>query len=129
MKLRLLFLISVLATGATFAQTVDRTKLDAYFDALEKNDRWMGSIAILKGGQLVYTRAIGYSDVENGTKATASTRYRIGSISKTFTSALTFKAIEEKKLKLTDKLSKWFPTITHADKISIDDLLSHQSGI
>ncbi|UMY65863.1 MULTISPECIES: serine hydrolase [unclassified Flavobacterium] len=129
MKSRLLIILYVLLTGVASAQTVDRAKLDAYFDALEKNDRWMGSVAILKDGQLVYTRAIGYSDVEKETKATPSTRYRIGSISKTFTSALTFKAIEEKKLKLTDKLSKWFPSITNASQISIDDLLSHRSGI
>lgn len=122
------FLLFFVITSVA-AQTIDRTKLDSYFDALEKNNRWMGSVAIMKGGQLIYSRAVGYADVEKGVKSTGSTKYRIGSISKTFTSTLVFKAIEEKKLQLTDKLAKWFPNIQNADRITLDDLLSHRSGI
>lgn len=129
MKIRILPLLILFIIGSMTAQTIDRAKLDAYFEALEKNDRWMGSVALIKGGQLLYARAIGFSDLANGIKANTATRYRIGSISKTFTSALVFKAIEEKKLALTDKLSKWFPTIANADRISINDLISHRSGI
>ena len=38
-------------------------------------------------------------------------------------------AAEEGKVKLTDKLSTWFPSISNADAISIENLLRHSSGI
>jgi CubicO group peptidase (beta-lactamase class C family) len=46
-----------------------------------------------------------------------------------FTSAIVFQLIEEKKLTLKTKLSKFYPEIKKADSITIGDLLSHKSGI
>ena len=42
---------------------------------------------------------------------------------------LVFKAIEDKRLSLQDPLSKWFPQLVNADKITIEDLLRHRSGV
>ncbi|WP_031528146.1 serine hydrolase domain-containing protein [Dyadobacter crusticola] len=119
------FLVSLSA----FAQQIDKAKLDAYFDALEKNDKFMGSVAISQNGNVIYTRTLGFSNVETRKKPDQNTRYRIGSISKTFTAVLVFKAIEEKKLSLTETLDKYFPGIKNASKITIAQLLAHRSGI
>ncbi|NCP84347.1 MAG: serine hydrolase, partial [Bacteroidetes bacterium] len=78
------------------AQNLDKTKLDAYFVALEANNKFMGSVALSQNGNIIYTKAIGFIDVENKLKADNQSKYRIGSISKTFTSVLVFKAVEEK---------------------------------
>jgi CubicO group peptidase (beta-lactamase class C family) len=43
----------------------------------------------------------------NNKKATISTKYRIGSISKMFTSVLIFKAIEKKKLSLNQTIESF----------------------
>ena len=80
-------------------------------------------------GKIIYTRQVGFADAVKGTKANAGTLYRIGSVIKMFTAVLIFKAIEEGKLKLTDKLSNYFPEIKNAEKITIGLLLSHRSGI
>lgn len=125
-KITLLLLLSV---SVSFSQTFDKAKLDSYFDALEKNDAWMGSVALSRNGAVIYTRSVGFSDVQDKQKASAATRYHIGSISKTFTGVLVFKAIEEKKLSLDDNLSKWFPQVPNADRISVRMLLSHRTGI
>jgi CubicO group peptidase (beta-lactamase class C family) len=111
------------------AQIPDKAKLDRYFDALEKNNKFMGSASLIQNGKTVYSRSVGFADIETAKKADENTKYRIGSISKTFTSAMVFKAIDDKKLQLTDKLEKYFPDIANAGKISIGDLLSHRSGI
>ena len=58
-----------------------------------------------------------------------NTQYRIGSISKTFTAVLIMKAIEDKKLSLNTKLSDFYPEIENANKISIEQLLQHRTGI
>lgn len=107
----------------------DKTKLDNYFNALEQNNKFMGSVAVSKNGEIIYTKSIGFADVENNLKATENSKYRIGSISKSFTTVLLLKAVEEKKLNLNQTIDKWFPTIKNAKKITIKHLLSHRSGI
>lgn len=110
-------------------QTLDNTKLDNYFNALEKNDKFMGSVAVSKNGKIIYTKSIGHADIDNNIKATEKTKYRIGSISKSFTAVLILKATEEKKLNINQTIDKWFPKIINAEKITIKHLLNHRSGI
>lgn len=112
-----------------FAQNFDKTKLDNYFNALEANNKFMGSVAVSQSGKIIYSKYIGFSDIENKIKTDENTKYRIGSISKTFTSVLVLKAVEEKKLNLNQSIDKYFPTIKNAGKITIKHLLSHRSGI
>lgn len=127
-KIALLIVIGLLfQTG--FSQAIDKVKLDSYFQELEKNNKFMGSVAISENGKIVYTKSVGFADIETNTKANENTKYRIGSISKSFTAVLILKAIEENKLTLETKLDKYFPTIKNAAKISISNLLNHRSGI
>ena len=112
-----------------FSQTFDRGKLDNYFLALEKSGKFMGSVALSEAGKIIYTKSIGFSDIDKKTKPDENTKYRIGSISKTFTSVLVFKAIEQKKLSLETTLDKYFPSIKNANKITVSNLLNHRSGI
>ena len=51
------------------------------------------------------------------------------SITKTFTAALILTLCEEGRLSLDDRLTKWFPHIAHADRISLRHLLNHTAGI
>ncbi|RYE22582.1 MAG: class A beta-lactamase-related serine hydrolase, partial [Sphingobacteriaceae bacterium] len=128
-RIILLTLLIGLTVQQTFPQSFDKTKLDNYFMALETSSKFIGSIAIAKNGTIIYTKQIGYADLENKIKPSADTKYRIGSISKMFTTVLVFKAIEEGKFKLTDNIDPYFPAIKNAGKITIGDLLYHRSGI
>ena len=126
------FLAILIITGFSFygnAQDFDQEKLDNYFQLLEKNDRFQGSIAVAKDGNLKYSKSIGYADIKSGKKATENTKFRIGSISKTFTTVLILQAIERNKLLLNQTIDIYFPTIQNAEKITIKHLLNHRSGI
>lgn len=103
--------------------------LDKYFSRLEAKDKAMGSFAIFENGRPVYQKAIGHVSFGPEVKADTLTVYRIGSISKTFTATAILQMVEEGKLKLEDKLARFYPGWPHADKISIEDLLRHSSGI
>lgn len=127
MKKLLLFV--AVAAQAVLAQAPDKAKLDAYFNALDASGKWRGSVMLSQNGQPVYTRSVGFANEETGAKNSPETKFRIGSISKTFTATLVMKAVEEKKLMLTDPLSKYFPSIANASKITVADLLNHHSGI
>ena len=124
-------LLIIALCGAAFSQTLDKAKLDKFLDTLSEKNKAMGSLAIAKDGKILYTRAIGYSHI-NGAEKTASspaTKYRIGSITKMFTAVMVMQLVEEGKLKLTDTLDKFFPQIPNASKITIEQMLSHRSGI
>lgn len=124
-----LFIFLIILTHFSFSQSFDKAKLDAYFDTLGQYNKFMGSVAIAQNGHLIYNRTLGFANIKEQQKANESTKYRIGSISKTFTAALIFKAIDEKKISLDQTIQKFFPDIKNADKITIANLLYHRSGI
>lgn len=125
----LLSLIVVFVSVTGWSQQVDKVKLDAYFDTLAYHNKFMGSVAISHNNEVVYAKTVGLTDVEHNLKANKNSRYRIASISKTFTAVLIFKAIEENKLKLNQPLSYFFPMIENSGKITIEQILYHRSGL
>ncbi len=131
MKILSLIILLFALSFTAFSQTFDKAKLDRFFDALSANNKGMGSIAISKGGDVIYSRSVGFSHYgEKGKVASdAKTKYRIGSISKMFTATIVFQLVEEGKLKLEDTLDKFFPEIPNAKKITVAQLLNHHSGI
>lgn len=129
MKKILITSLLIVSVTSCFSQTFNNQRIDSLFQILEKKDKFMGSIAVSENGKLLYTKAIGYSDVENLKKATVKTKYKIGSISKMFTASLIFKAIEENKLTLGQTLDSYYPQIENSKKITIENLLNHRSGI
>ena len=116
---------------AAHAQAPDKGKLDQFLNRLAEKNKAMGSLTITKDGNIFYSRAIGYSQIDSTEKTPVSeaTRYRIGSITKMFTAAMIFQLVEENKLKLTDTLDKFFPQIPNAQKITLAQMLGHRSGI
>ncbi|GGG93954.1 D-Ala-D-Ala carboxypeptidase [Parapedobacter pyrenivorans] len=112
-----------------FGQDFDKNKLDAYFDTLAKNDRFMGSVAISKNGEVIYTKSVGYLEVGKPKAADENTKYRIGSISKPFTATLIMKAVAENKLRLDQTIERYFPSVENAAEITVSQLLNHRSGI
>lgn len=112
-----------------FAQNLDTQKLDSLFSLIEGNNKGMGSVSVFRDGKEIYQRGYGFANVEKGIKPDAETVYRIGSITKTFTAAIILKLIEQGKLSLDTKLSKFYPQIKNAGSITVDQLLHHRSGI
>lgn len=111
------------------AQKFNTKKMDSLFTAIEENNKGMGNFSLFQNGEEVYQNSIGFADVEERINAGADTKYRIGSISKTFTAAMIMQLVDEGKLKLDTKLSKFFPEVRNANRIYIKDLLRHQSGL
>lgn len=124
------FLLFILCfVQLTGQELFDKDKLNTYFDVIEAHNQFMGSVALSHKGEIIYSRALGYSNIDEGIKNENDTRYVIGSISKTFTSVLVFKAIESNLIELETPLSRFFPSVVNSDVITIDHLLSHTSGL
>lgn len=121
-KLLLSFSFSIF-TQFAFAQNSDFKKnVDDFLDYLNKENSFLGNIELKKGNELIYKYSSNPLEPKNS-------QYRIGSITKTFTSVVVFQLIEENKLTLDTKLSKFYPKIKNSENITIDNLLSHTSGI
>lgn len=107
-------------------------QLDRYFELLAGDNRFIGTAAIYQDTKPLYQITIQPSNkAKKGwvTSTDHDLKYKIGSITKTFTSAIIMQLIEEGKLSLDTKLSKFYPKVNNADTITIKHLLNHQSGI
>ncbi len=119
--------VILVQTGRT--QGIDTTRLSEYFDTLAANNKFMGSVALLKEGQIISTKQVGFAELETKKEPNNNTKYRIGSVSKLFTATLIFKAIEEGKVSLNETIDNYFPSIENSEQITISNLLNHRSGI
>ncbi len=103
--------------------------LDEFSTHLESKNKAMGTISIFKNGKEVYHKSIGFANLEKQKKANKNTLYRIGSVTKTFTSTIILQLVEEGKINLDEKLATYFPDIPNAENITIKHMLYHRSGL
>jgi CubicO group peptidase (beta-lactamase class C family) len=125
-SLSILFLFLSLST---FAQEIRFARIDSLLHYLYENDKFMGSLCIRLGDEVVFKQAYGFSEATKGLRANGATKYKIGSISKTFTATMIMQLVEEKKILLSTKLNRFFPKIDQSDKITIEHLLYQRTGI
>ena len=77
-----------------------------------------------------YVRAFGSTSFGNGRRPlTTADRFRIGSITKTFVGTLILELVKRHKLRLDERLSRFYPSLPHSGAITIRMLLNHTSLI
>ena len=96
--------------------------------ALTETGAPSASVAIVRDGQIVSTKAYGKARLDPPEAAQASMRYSVGSISKQFTAAAILLLEQQGKLSIDDPVSKFLPELTRAHEVTIRMLLSHTSG-
>lgn len=125
-RLALLILLAAPAAAQQLAPA-ERARIDsAALAVLAGTGAPSASVAIVRGGELVYEHAYGEGRV--GTPATPTMRYAIGSVSKQFTVTAVLLLAEAGKLSLDDKVARWFPRLTRAGDVTLRQLLSMTSG-
>ena len=82
-----------------------------------------------QNGKILYEKAFGMADIENGRALTTNSSFRIGSVTKQFTATAILMLVQDGKLSLEDKLSKFFPDVANASEITIRQMLNHTAGI
>lgn len=110
------------------AQNISQ-KLDELMNAYAKNREFNGSVLIAQGGKILLEKGYGFQNLDKKLMNTSATLYPIASVTKTFTATLVLKLAELNQLSLQDKLSKYYPDYPKGDSISIENLLTHTSGI
>ena len=122
----LLFAAPVAAQDLTAAERAQVDKIVT--SQLAATGTPSASIAVVRGGQIVFARAYGKAS-ETLPVASPALPYQIASISKQFAGAAVLLLADDDKLSLDDVVSKYIPGITEGDHITIRQLLSHTSGL
>ncbi|HEX9940497.1 MAG TPA: serine hydrolase [Thermoanaerobaculia bacterium] len=110
---------------ADLAAYADRLLAAAY-----PADQPGAAVLVMKDGQVVLRKGYGMANLELGVPVSPDMVFEIGSVTKQFTAAAILMLEEQGKLRLADEVTKYLPDYpTHGEKITIEHLLTHTSGI
>ena len=87
------------------------------------------AIAVVRDGQVVYSRGFGYADLAKHRATTAFTQFGIGQISEEFTAAAILLLVQDGKLRLDGSVTKYLPELTIARDVTVGQLLNQTSGL
>ncbi|MDF2935672.1 MAG: hypothetical protein K0Q90_1045 [Paenibacillaceae bacterium] len=104
-------------------------QLELYMEAWANAGQFSGTVLVEQGGQILLHRGYGFASLEFGVRNTASTVYKIASITKPFTAAAVLQLHEQGKLDLDSSISAYVPEYKHGAQVTVHHLLSHASGI
>jgi CubicO group peptidase (beta-lactamase class C family) len=125
----LLATILIALPGSGAATSSISAQVDRYVQPLVEMRDFSGVVLVARSGHVIVRRAYGLASQELGVAATPRTVYGIGSISKTFTAAAIILLAQQGKLSLDDPVAKFLPAFRPDDKITIKQLLAHESGL
>jgi CubicO group peptidase (beta-lactamase class C family) len=113
------------------AQNGAESKVQAYLETEMKAGKIPGvSLAVIRNGEIVLAKGYGYANVEHQAPVKPETIFQSGSMGKQFTATAVMLLMEDGKLAIDDKLTKYFPDSPEAWRnITIRHLLTHTSGM
>lgn len=121
-------LIFVFLSVQLFAQSVEQ-KIDELLTAYSNQSKLNGAVLVAQKGKVIYQKGFGFRNAEEKVPNDVNSIFQIGSITKQITAAVIMQLQHEGKLSVHDKLSKYFSGFANGDKITIENLLTHTSGI
>jgi CubicO group peptidase (beta-lactamase class C family) len=127
-------LLSVATSHLGSAQISDDSasqKVDEYVTAEMQREKIPGlSLGLMRDGKIIKVKGYGLANVELNVPVKPETIFQTGSVGKQFTATAVMMLVEEGKIGLDDKISKYFSEAPPAWKdITVRTLLNHTSGI
>jgi CubicO group peptidase (beta-lactamase class C family) len=132
--LALLLAASTLLLAPAVQAAVSNEELVRYADQLFSKSYPAGepgaAVLVAKGGQILLRKGYGLANLELGVPIQPDMVFEVGSLTKQFTSAAILLLQERGKLSVADDITKYLPDYpTHGQKITLDHLLTHLSGV
>lgn len=131
----ILFCFTTFTVLAQSSKTNPLPGIDTLFKRVLKDQVAAGfSVAVVKGGEIIYSEGFGYRDVENKKPVTPNTLFAIGSSSKAFTASLLGLLRKDGKLTFEDKAVNLLPQLRFYNEemnsqIILRDLMAHRTGL
>jgi len=106
-----------------------KQKLNTYFNHLETEEYFSGSVLVAKKGKVLLQKGYGYANIEENIQNRANTVQAIASLTKGFTSMSIMILIERGLINLNDTVDMYVPELPVGNLITIHQLLNHTSGL
>lgn len=130
---RILLATLILNTSAiAFSQQTNQSKLiDSYVKEVMKNNQIPGlALGIIQDNKIIFEQYYGTENLEDLKKVSPNSMFRIYSTSKLITNVGVFQLIEQGKLSLEDKVSKYVEHLPQSwQNVKVKNLLTHSSGM
>jgi CubicO group peptidase (beta-lactamase class C family) len=106
-------------------------KIDALVGKYFEYGQFMGSVLVAEDGNAVFEKGYGFADLEWNIPNTPDTKFRLGSITKQFTSMLIMQQVQKGTIRLDAPVIEYLPGYPkpQGEKVTIRHLLTHTSGI
>lgn len=104
-------------------------RIDRYLISAVAAYKFNGVALVAQKGAIIFHKAYGWKNVTDKTYNDTSTKFPILSITKSFTAITILKLQEQNKLSVKDKLSNYLPDFPNGNKITLEQLITHTSGI
>jgi CubicO group peptidase (beta-lactamase class C family) len=130
--LRLLIAITWIFTAQASVPAQDKAaKIDELMKVYNSYRQLNGAVLVAENSKVIFKRGYGMANMEWNIPVETDTKFRLGSITKQFTSMLILQLVQEGKIKLEGKLTDYLPDYRKdtGDRITIHQLLNHTSGI
>ena len=102
--------------------------IDTFFQKTIYNAEFSGQFLVAKNGHVIYQRINGYANKESKWKMTDTTSIHVASISKVATAFAVMRLVDQKMIRLDEKVSYYLPKFPYPG-ITIRMLLNHRSGL
>lgn len=122
-------LVLSLLPQTSFAQSDKASKIDEFVKPFATASQFSGVVLASENGKVIYEKAFGLANADYKIPNQLNTRIGIASITKYMTSVILSRLIESNQIVLPDKLNKYIPDFPNGDKITIEMLARHRSGI
>ena len=123
----LLLALLMIASAAVADDMSDQ--VDKLFERLGKPASPGASIAVIRNGQIAYSRGYGLASLEYGIRNSPKTVFHIASLSKQFTAFAIHLLVQDGRIALDDDIRKYVPEMQVQSPIQIRHLLHHTSGL
>jgi CubicO group peptidase (beta-lactamase class C family) len=106
-------------------------KIDALLQKYFEYDQFTGSVLVADEGKIILEKGYGFANQEWEIHNAPDTKFRLGSITKQFTSMLIMQQVEKRNIRLDAPVASYLPDYPkpQGEKITIRHLLTHTSGI
>ena len=122
-------LLFSLLSQTHFAQSDKAKKIDEFIRPFATSNQFSGVVLASDNGKVIYEKAFGLANADYKIPNQLNTRIGIASITKQMTSVILARLIESNRIAPADKLNKYIPDFPNGDKITIEMLAGHRSGI
>jgi len=135
MRLIAVITLCLAITPASLAQTKPasdelQAKVDERLNGLVKTGGFSGAVLIAREGRVLVSKGYGMANLEDETPNTPQTKFRLGSITKQFTSTAIMMLQEQGKLNTQDSICKYVTDCPAAwQAVTLHHLLSHTGGV